>query len=101
MEPQAMEYKKPFQIIVSGLNNDSLVITTRDSATVKQLKDEVARKINVSASNVTLMVGAVPLSQNEKTLREMNIQHGANVTMNLAVHGGCCECDCCCCECCC
>ena len=91
-----MEYKAPFQVLVSSVDQKStFTVTTRESDTLESLKKEVAEKSNVSAKQISLSKHGKPLTDDQATLKSLEIQNGSNLQSNVQALGGC-GCDCCC-----
>ena len=83
-------------VCVSIPNRDRpFTIAFTDETTVGDVKEYIIDQVGFKADKFVLSTGTKPLSDDKQTLKDAGVTHGATLTTNPSVPGGCgCECRC-------
>jgi hypothetical protein len=81
------------QIFVVPPSGTSFALSIEPDTTVAALKGDIAARTGIVVEQQVLSQQGLPLADLQ-TLKQLNVQTGAHITVTPALPGGCCECCC-------
>jgi hypothetical protein len=77
-----------FQVCVINLSGKTLMIDVTRETTISQLKAKILDRVGVSFNDVYLIHQSKPLSNDEFTIQDYNIQANTQIFMIARLKGG-------------